>query len=115
MCVEKWADFLTRSADGHGSDAEESAEEVHGGQFAQVEHGGQDSVRWGELGFGACSGCDQTLVPTTCAEHFLALHLQRRRQSVDELAELSAGHPGQFRGLQRMPREARRSGRRGLV
>lgn len=37
-------DFLARAADGHGGDAEELTEEVHGGELAQVEHGDQDRV-----------------------------------------------------------------------
>ncbi len=76
VCFEEWANFLARSADGHGGDAEQLAQEVHGGEFAQVEHGDQDPVGWDELGFGTCARCDQTLVTTTCAEHLLALSLQ---------------------------------------
>jgi len=32
------ADFLVRAADGRGGDAEEPAEEVHGGELAELEH-----------------------------------------------------------------------------
>lgn len=115
VCFQEWADLLFRAADGHRGDAEELAEEVHGGEFARVEHGGRDPVSWGELGFGACTGGYQTLMTATCTEHSLALNLQRRSQCVDELAELLAGHTGQFRVLQRTLREAMRPVRRGMV
>ncbi|UUU45111.1 hypothetical protein [Streptomyces sp. NBC_00162] len=100
MCFEEWVDFLFRTADGHGGDAEELAEEVHGGEFAQVEHSYQDSVGRGEFGFGTCARGHQALVTATRAEHVLALNLQLGSQGVDELAELLAGHTGQFRVLQ---------------
>jgi hypothetical protein len=81
-------------------------EEVHGGEFAQVEHGGQDPLGWRELGFCACAGGDQALVTAAGAKRSLALNLQCRSQHVDELAELLAGHARQFRILQRSRREA---------
>lgn len=49
-------DLLFRAADGHGGDTDELAEAARGGEFAQVEHGGQDPFGWGELGFCACAG-----------------------------------------------------------
>ena len=67
VCFEERVDFLVRAADGHGGDAEELAEEVHGGEFAQVEQGDQDPVGWSEFGFGACAGGDQALVTATRA------------------------------------------------
>ncbi len=92
-----WSGLLFRAADGHRGDAEELTEEIHGGEFAQVEYGGQDSLGWGEFGFGTCAGGDQALVTATCAEHSLALNLQRRRQRGNEFAELLACHAGRFR------------------
>ncbi|MBB5121360.1 DNA-binding transcriptional regulator YiaG, partial [Streptomyces eurocidicus] len=51
---QEGADFLVCAADGHGGDTEKLTEEVHGGELALVEHGGQDPVGWSELGFGSC-------------------------------------------------------------
>ena len=65
--------FLFRAADGRGGDAEELAEEIHGGEFAQVEHGGEDPVGWGEFGLGACARSCQTFVTATCEEGLLSL------------------------------------------
>lgn len=79
-------DFLTRAADGHGGDAEELAKEIDGGELAQVEHGDQDPVGWGEFGLGAGAGGRQAPVTVTRAKHLLALNLQRGSQCVDECA-----------------------------
>lgn len=76
-CASKTgADFLVRAADGWGGDAAALAEEVHAGEAAQVEHGDQDSLSWGEFGFGACAGGYQAFVTTASARHVLALKLQ---------------------------------------
>lgn len=77
VCFQEWADLLFRAADGHGGDAEELAEKIHGREFAQVEHGDQDPVGWGELGFGTCARSHQALVTAACAEYLLALNLQQ--------------------------------------
>lgn len=53
-----------------------------------------------ELLFGTCARSYQVLLASTCAEYVLALNFQRWSQHVDELTELSAGHPGQFRVLE---------------
>ncbi|MDX3313277.1 hypothetical protein P1S61_30220 [Streptomyces sp. ME08-AFT2] len=45
MRFAEWVDFLFGTADGHCGDAEELAEEIHGGEFAQVEDGCQDPLR----------------------------------------------------------------------
>lgn len=101
VCFEERADFLVRAADGHGGDAEDLAEGVHGGELAQMEHGDQDPVGWGEFGLDSCTGGYQALVTATHAEHVLTLHLQRGSQRVDKGAELLASHARQFRVLQR--------------
>lgn len=79
-------DFLARAADGHGGDAEELAKEIDGGELAQVEHGDQDPVGWGEFGLGARAGGLQAPVTATRVELLLTLNLQRRSQRVDECA-----------------------------
>ncbi|GAA3084766.1 hypothetical protein GCM10020000_84000 [Streptomyces olivoverticillatus] len=76
MFPEGGADFLVCAADGHGGDAEELAEEVHGGELALVEHGGQDPVGWSEFGFGSCAGGHQALMASTDAECPFALQFQ---------------------------------------
>jgi hypothetical protein len=45
-------DLVNGSGEGAGVDSEELGEEVAGAEFAQVEHGGQDSVGGGQLVLG---------------------------------------------------------------
>ncbi|WP_420877745.1 FkbM family methyltransferase [Streptomyces cavourensis] len=42
--IQERANVFRCAADGHGGGVEELAQEVHGREFPQVEHGGQDSV-----------------------------------------------------------------------
>nr|WP_181447088.1 hypothetical protein [Streptomyces sp. NTH33] len=44
MGFQERADVFRCAADGHGGGVEELAQEAHGREFSQVEHGGQDPV-----------------------------------------------------------------------
>ncbi|XXZ53106.1 hypothetical protein AAGT00_29070 [Streptomyces cavourensis] len=44
MGFEEWADVFRCAADGHGGGVEKLAQEVHGREFSQVKHSGQDPV-----------------------------------------------------------------------
>lgn len=65
LCSSRRANFPSPATDGHGGDAEKLAEEVHGGESAQVENGDQDPARWCDSGLGACARGYQALMTAT--------------------------------------------------
>ncbi len=82
--------------EGAAVDAEGFGQQVSGAELAQVEHGGQDSVRRGQLVPGSCSASPASIGPTLSKASTLTQLVQNRRRIADRAVQPLLGHPGQY-------------------